>query len=82
MNCALYELALHPEIQNRLRAEIVRVLNEHNGQLTYDGIQEMAYLDRVVSGRGIYLLFICYLQLGRKPLAIITIARTAKFSFT
>jgi len=42
MSCALYELALHPEIQNRLRAEIMQVLNKHNGQLTYDGIQEMA----------------------------------------
>jgi hypothetical protein len=50
MYCALYELALHPEVQNRLRAEIMKVLNKHNGQLTYDGIQEMAYLDMVVSG--------------------------------
>jgi cytochrome P450 family 6 len=50
MSYALYELALHPEIQNRLRAEIMKVLNKHNGQLTYDGIQEMAYLDMVVSG--------------------------------
>jgi hypothetical protein len=29
------------------------VLNKHNGQLTYDGIQEMAYLAMVVSGEGI-----------------------------
>jgi len=50
MSFALYELALQPEIQNRLRAEIMQVLNKHNGQLTYDGIQEMAYLDMVVSG--------------------------------
>jgi hypothetical protein len=50
MSYVLYELALHPEIQNRLRAEIMRVLNKHNGQLTHDGIQEMAYLDMVVSG--------------------------------
>ena len=50
MSYALYELALHPEIQNRLRAEIMQVLNKHNGQLTYDGVQEMAYLDMVVSG--------------------------------
>ena len=50
MSYALYELALHPEIQKRLRAEIMRALNKHNGQLTYDGIQEMAYLDMVVSG--------------------------------
>jgi hypothetical protein len=53
MSYALYELALHPEIQNRLRAEVMQVLNKHNGQLTYDGIQEMAYLDMVVSGEDI-----------------------------
>ena len=50
MSYALYELALHPEIQNSLRAEIMQVLNKHNGQLTYDSIQEMVYLDMVVSG--------------------------------
>jgi len=50
MSYAVYELAVHPEIQDRLRAEIMQVLNKHNGQLTYDGIQEMVYLDMVVSG--------------------------------
>jgi cytochrome P450 len=54
----LYELALHPEIQKRLRAEIMQVLNKHNGQLTYDSIQEMAYLDMVVSGEGIETFYI------------------------
>jgi cytochrome P450 family 6 len=53
MAYVLYELALHPDIQNRLRAEIMQVLNKHNGQLTYDGIQEMDYLEMVVSGEGI-----------------------------
>jgi len=47
---ALYELALHPEIQHSVRAEILQVLSEHDGKLTYDGIQGMSYLDRVVSG--------------------------------
>ena len=50
---ALYETALHPEIQNRLRAEIMQEFNKHDGQLTYDGIQDLAYLDMVVSGRSI-----------------------------
>ena len=27
--------------------------NKHDGQLTYDGIQDLAYLDMVVSGRRI-----------------------------
>ena len=52
LSFALYELALHPEIQQNLRAEILQVLSKHDGQLTYDGIQDMSYLDRVVSGEG------------------------------
>jgi hypothetical protein len=32
-----------------MRAEILEVLNKHNGQLTCNGIQGMAYLERVVS---------------------------------
>ena len=50
LSFALYELAFHPEIQQSLRAEILQVLKKHDGKLTYDGIQEMMYLDRVVSG--------------------------------
>ena len=50
LSFALYELALHPEIQQSLRAEILQVLSEHDGKLTYDGMQGMSYLDRVVSG--------------------------------
>ena len=50
MTFALYELALHPEIQQSLRTEILQVLKKHDGKLTYDGIQDMLYLDRVVAG--------------------------------
>ena len=28
----------------------MQVLKKHDGELTYDGIQEMLYMDRVVSG--------------------------------
>ena len=51
MTFAIYELAFHPEIQQSLRAEIMQVLKKHDGKLTYDGIKEMMYLDRVVSGK-------------------------------
>jgi len=66
LSYALYELALHPEIQNRLRAEIMQVLNKHNGQLTYDGLQEMAYLDMVVSGECIEAGCISIMTFGGK----------------
>ncbi|CAH1111481.1 unnamed protein product [Psylliodes chrysocephalus] len=44
---ALLELALHIDIQNRLREEIQSVMKRHNNQITYDGIMEMEYLDMV-----------------------------------
>ena len=50
LSFALYELALHPEIQQNVRAEILQVLRKHGGKLTYDGMQDMSYLERVVSG--------------------------------
>ena len=50
LSFALYELAFHPEIQHILRTEIVQVLSKHGGKLTYDGIQDMSYLERVISG--------------------------------
>jgi cytochrome P450 family 6 len=50
LSYALYELALHPKIQQSVRSEILHVLSEHDGKLTYDSMQNMSYLDRVVSG--------------------------------
>nr|UEN71145.1 cytochrome P450 4AV17 [Meteorus pulchricornis] len=45
---ALYELATVPETQERLRAEIMEVLDKHNGRLSYDIVNEMKYLDMVL----------------------------------
>jgi len=50
LSFALYELAMHPEIQQGLRAEILQVMSKNDGNLTYDVIKNMSYLDRVVSG--------------------------------
>lgn len=44
----LYELARHPECQAKLRDEIVTTMAKHNGQLTYEAIQEMSYLECVI----------------------------------
>ncbi|KAJ4432913.1 hypothetical protein ANN_15170, partial [Periplaneta americana] len=46
---ALYELAFNNEIQDRLRAEITEVLDKHDQQVTYESIQQMTYLDMVVT---------------------------------
>jgi len=55
MAFCLYELSLHQDIQDRLRDEIDVVLQKHDGMITYEGIQEMEYLDKVVSGKAEFL---------------------------
>lgn len=45
---ATYELAMHPEIQETLRAELENVLRNEKGGLTYESFFVMNYLDRVV----------------------------------
>ncbi|KAG5669762.1 hypothetical protein PVAND_000056 [Polypedilum vanderplanki] len=44
----LYNLAMHLEIQNKLRDEIKMVLWRHENKFTYEAVQEMNYLQMVI----------------------------------
>lgn len=46
---ALVELGRNPELLKRVHEEIDETFEKYNGQLTYDAIMEMSYLDRVLS---------------------------------
>ncbi|XP_059488820.1 cytochrome P450 6k1-like [Neocloeon triangulifer] len=46
---AIFEIAYHQDVQDRVREEIEDVLEKHGGKLCYEAIQEMPYLDRVIS---------------------------------
>ncbi|PSN34610.1 putative cytochrome P450 6a14 [Blattella germanica] len=48
MTFCLYELAVNPDIQDRLREEIDTMLENNKGQLEYDAIMGMEYLDKVI----------------------------------
>lgn len=48
---ALYELAKHPDVQQKLRTEMKTVLAKHNDRMTYEAITSMPYLDQVINGR-------------------------------
>lgn len=50
MTFAFYELARHPEIQQKVREEVTDVLRRHDGKLTYDAIQDMKLLRCVIDG--------------------------------
>ncbi|XP_069358541.1 cytochrome P450 9e2-like [Maniola hyperantus] len=49
MSFALHELALHPDVQGRLYREIKEHDVKNGGKLSYTSIQDMTYLDMVVS---------------------------------
>lgn len=44
----LYELARNPHCQATLYDEIIRTIAKHDGEITYEAIQEMTYLNGVV----------------------------------
>lgn len=44
-----FQLAAHPEIQERVREEIKSLLRKYNGKLDYEACKEMSYLDQVLN---------------------------------
>lgn len=49
MSFALYEMALQPDIQKKLRQEILEALEKNDGKVSYDMVQNLPYMDMVVS---------------------------------
>lgn len=47
----MYHLAKNPEIQNKVHDEIDRVLEKYKGQISYESISEMDYLECCIDGK-------------------------------
>ncbi|CAB3365212.1 Hypothetical predicted protein [Cloeon dipterum] len=48
MTFAMLELARHPDVQQKARDNIEEVLQRHNGQMSYQALQEMTFLDWIM----------------------------------
>lgn len=48
---ALFSLCQHPQIQERARKEVDQVLERHNGNVTFEALNEVKYVDMVIYGR-------------------------------
>ncbi|KAJ8944236.1 hypothetical protein NQ314_009513, partial [Rhamnusium bicolor] len=48
MTFALFELASHQDIQDKVREEINTVLERHENKITYDALTEMKYMSQVI----------------------------------
>uniref|UniRef100_A0A182MN08 Cytochrome P450 n=1 Tax=Anopheles culicifacies TaxID=139723 RepID=A0A182MN08_9DIPT len=49
LSFCLYELAKNPGIQDRLRDEITRAIDDNGGEVTYDVAMNIQYLDNVIN---------------------------------
>ncbi|KAF2899557.1 hypothetical protein ILUMI_06631 [Ignelater luminosus] len=49
MSYAAYELAVNPDVQDKLRKEVDEALKKSNGDITYEVLMGMKYLDMVVA---------------------------------
>ncbi|XP_065214692.1 probable cytochrome P450 6a20 isoform X2 [Planococcus citri] len=45
----LFELTQHPDIQNKLREEILSTLESNNGEMTYEMMRKLPYLEMVIA---------------------------------
>jgi cytochrome P450 family 6 len=50
MSLALYELAQNQKVQNKARECALKVLERHDGKMTYDAMKEMVYVEQCIKG--------------------------------
>lgn len=50
LSFCMYELAKNREIQEKVHEEIDSILAKHGGQITYEAVAEMTYLENCIDG--------------------------------
>ncbi|KAL6260840.1 hypothetical protein P5V15_008365 [Pogonomyrmex californicus] len=49
MSFICFHLASYPKVQEKLREEVLSMLNKYDGAITYEGLKEMTYMDQVLN---------------------------------
>ncbi|KAF5287526.1 hypothetical protein FQA39_LY04154 [Lamprigera yunnana] len=44
----MFELSINQDIQQKLRDEVDEILKRHNGEMSYDTLKELVYMDQVI----------------------------------
>lgn len=74
LSFVFYNLALHPEVMEKCRAEVREVLQRHGGTMTYDSLKDMTYIQCVIDGKKIKILstvkILCEISLKMYPMQV------------
>jgi cytochrome P450 family 6 len=62
---AITQLSRHPDLQEKLRQEILAKVKADGGEITYENLHEMTYLTQVMNGE--YLARVWNFSLTQKP---------------
>lgn len=46
-------LAMHPDVQERLRKEVDEAFERGGGNISYEAVQDLPYMDMVISGKAV-----------------------------
>jgi cytochrome P450 len=46
-----HRLALHPDIQTKIRDEVREVKERNDGKMTYESLKDLKYMDMVIAGQ-------------------------------
>lgn len=76
----LYEIAKKPNVQRKVQKEIDEVLDEYAGQLTYNAMNELKYLEACIDGMLNNFIFIQYTLCKIKFIFFPCIRNTTKVS--
>jgi cytochrome P450 len=51
LSFTLMELAANPDVQRKAQLEIDEALGQNNGEITYESLRNMKYLDWILQGK-------------------------------
>lgn len=57
LSWCMYELVKKPELLARVHKELDEVLERHNGEFTYDSLNEMKFLEKCIDGKWRLIIF-------------------------
>lgn len=56
MTFALYELAVNQEMQEKVRNEVNNVSKKHGGEITYEALKELKYMEQIIDGTLLFFI--------------------------